>query len=266
MTTLPKMYKEMDKVILEIKKQVGIVTINRPEKRNALNQELRDKLYEIMRKIDSSNDIRVMILTGVGYAFVAGADIAAMKKYTPEDAKSASKRGSELFLFIENMRIPTIAAINGWALGGGCELAMACDIRICSNTAKLGQPEVTVGIIPGYGATIRLPHIIGPAKAKELIYTGRIIDAAEAERIGLVNFVVPKQRLMKEAMKLARKIADGPTAIQFAKQAINGALELPKREAMEQASNLYGKVYETRDSREGISAYLEKRRPKFTGQ
>jgi enoyl-CoA hydratase len=164
------------------------------------------------------------------------------------------------------MRIPVIAAITGWALGGGCELAMACDIRICSDTAKLGQPEVSVGIIPGYGAPIRLPRLIGIGRAKELIYTGRIFDAAEAERIGLVNFVVPKQNLMKEAMKLAKKIADGPTAIQFAKKAINEALELPKKEAMERASNLYGEVYKTKDSMEGISAYLEKRRPRFTGK
>ena len=256
----------MDKVILEIKEQIAIITINRPEKRNALNQELQAELYEIMRKIDSRDDIRVIILTGVDDAFVAGADIASMREYTPEDAKRASEHGSKLFLFIENMRIPAIAAINGWALGGGCELAMACDIRICSDTAKLGQPEVTVGIIPGYGAPIRLPRLIGLARAKELIYTGRVIDAAEAERIGLVNAVVPKMRLMKEAMKVARRIAQGPAAIQFAKKAINEALELPTIEAMGRVSKLYGEVYKTRDSREGISAYLEKRRPRFTGQ
>jgi len=256
----------MDKVILEIKEHIAIITINRPEKRNALNQELRAELYEVMQKIDSRDDILVTILTGVGDAFLAGADISTMREYTPKDAKNASEHGSKLFLFIENMRIPTIAAINGWALGVGCELAMACDIRICSDTAKLGQPEVTVGIIPGYGAPIRLPRLIGPARAKELIYTGRVIDAAEAERIGLVNFVVPKQGLMKRSMKVARRIAQGPTAIQFAKKAINEAFELPTSAAMERASKLYGEVYKTRDSREGISAYLEKRRPRFTGQ
>ena len=152
----------MDKVTLEIKEKIAYITINRPEKRNALNEEVRSDLYETLKHIDSRDDIRVAIITGAGDAFVAGADIAAMKDYEPEDAKKASQHGSDIFLFIENMRIPVIAAINGWALGGGCELALACDIRICSSTAMLGQPEVTVGIIPGYGANIRLPRLIGP--------------------------------------------------------------------------------------------------------
>jgi len=256
----------MDEVIVEVRERITIITINRPEKHNALNQEIREKLYNIMRKMESGNDIRVMILTGAGDAFVAGADIGPMKEYTPEDAKKASEHGSGLFLFIEKMRFPVIAAINGWALGGGCELAMACDIRICSDTARLGQPEVTVGIIPGYGAPIRLPRLIGPARAKELIYTGRIVDADEAERIGLVNFVVPKERLMEEAMKIAKKIAQGPAAIRFAKKAINETSELSTSEAMEHASKLYGEVYKTKDSKEGILAYLDKRRPRFVGQ
>lgn len=256
----------MDKVTLEIKEKIAYITINRPEKRNALNEEVRSDLYEILKDIDSRDDIRVAVITGAGDAFVAGADIAAMKDYEPEDAQKASQHGSDIFLFIENMRIPVIAAINGWALGGGCELALACDIRICSNTAMLGQPEVTVGIIPGYGANIRLPRLIGPGKAKELIYTGRLINAAEAEKIGLVNYVVTKKDLMAEATKLAKKISKGPAAINFAKQAINKAFDLDIGQAMKLSSKLYAEVYKTQDSKKGISAYLEKRKPNFIGK
>lgn len=256
----------MDKVTLEIKEKIAYITINRPEKRNALNEEVRSDLYEILKDIGSRDDIRVAVITGAGDAFVAGADIAAMKNYEPEDAQKASQHGSDIFLFIENMRIPVIAAINGWALGGGCELALACDIRICSNTAMLGQPEVTVGIIPGYGANIRLPRLIGPGKAKELIYTGRLINAAEAEKIGLVNYVVPKKDLMTEATKLAKKISKGPAAINFTKQAINKAFDLDIGQAMKFSSELYAEVYKTQDSKEGISAYLEKRKPNFIGK
>ena len=188
-----------------------------------------------------------------------------MNAYKPEDARKASEHGSDIFLFIENIRIPVIAAINGWALGGGCELAVACDIGICSDKAMLGQPEVTVSIIPGYGANIRLLCLIGTGKAKELIYTGRLIDAAETERIGLVNHVVPKEGLFDEAIKLATKISKGPAAIRFAKQAINGAFALDAAQAMRLASRLYGEVYKTHDAKEGISAYLEKRKPELSG-
>jgi enoyl-CoA hydratase len=256
----------MNKVLLEVLDRTAIVTMNRPEKRNALNHEVRSDLYAVLKEIDSREEIRVGIITGAGEAFVAGADIAAMKDYDPDDAREASKHGSDLFLFLENMRIPMIAAINGWALGGGCELALACDLRLCADTAVLGQPEVTVGIIPGYGANVRLPRLIGPARAKELIYTGRLIDAAEAHRIGLVHTVVPKEDLMKEAMKLARRLAKGPASISFAKQAINKAFDMEIGQAMEFASALYGEVYKTRDAKEGISAYLEKRKPGFIGK
>jgi len=256
----------MDTVKLEINDRIAIVTINRPEKRNALSQEVREDLYQKLQEIDSREDIRVAIITGAGETFVAGADIASMKDYTVEDALKASRNGSLIFLFIEDMRIPVIAAINGWALGGGCELALACDIRICSDNARFGQTEVKIGIISGYGANIRLPRLIGAGKAKELIYTGRIIDAAEAERIGLVNSVVSKEILMDEAMKLAGKISKGPTSINLAKQAINKAFDLEMDDALELSSKLYGDVYNTSDSREGINAFLEKRKPEFTGK
>jgi enoyl-CoA hydratase len=256
----------LDKVTLTVREKIALITINRPEKRNALNEEVRSELYDVLQEVDGRKDILVAIITGSGEAFVAGADIAAMKHYTPEDAEKASKHGSEIFLFLENMRVPVIAAINGWALGGGCELALACDLRLCSETAMLGQPERSVGIIPGYGAPTRLPRLIGSAKAKELIYTGRLIHAAEAERIGLVNKVVPKARLMDEAMAWAREMADGPVAVQYAKRAINESSDLDTGQALALASRLYGEVYKTKDCKEGITAFLEKRKPRFMGR
>ena len=256
----------MDKVKLEVQGKVAIITINRPDKRNALNQEVRSELLKCLKEVESRKEIRATIITGAGDAFVAGADIAAMRDYTPQDAREASKHGSDVFLYIENMPMPMIAAVNGWALGGGCELAMACDLRVCSETAKFGQPEVNVGIIPGYGAPVRLTRLIGPGRAKELIFTGRIIDAAEAEKIGLVNKIVAKDELMNEAMKLAQQFAEGPAAISLAKQAINEALRLGANEAMDFLSGLYGEVYKTHDAKEGIRAHIEKRKPAFIGK
>jgi enoyl-CoA hydratase len=256
----------LDKVLLRTEERIAIVTINRPEKRNALNDEVRSDLHKTLDLINGRGDIQVAIVTGAGDAFVAGADIASMKDRTPEDAVKASKHGSDIFLFMENMRIPFIAAINGWALGGGCELALACDIRICSDKALLGQPEVKIGIIPGYGALVRLSRLIGPARAKELIYTGRLISALEARSIGLVNEVVPHEKLMDRAMEVSKQIAAGPAAICFAKQAINKSLDLETREAMEFCSNLYGETCKTQDSKEGILAYLENRKPRFIGK
>ena len=256
----------MDTVKLDIRDRIAVITINRPEKRNALSLEVREDLYQKLKEVDSMKDIRAAIITGAGEAFVAGADIASMKDYTVEDALNASRNGSRIFSFIENMRIPVIAAINGWALGGGCELALACDMRICSDDARFGQTEVKIGIIPGYGANVRLPRLIGAGKAKELIYTGRMIDAAEAEKIGLVNSVVSKKDLMDEAIKLAGRISKGPASINLAKQAINRAFDLEMDDALELSSKLYGDVYNTRDSKEGINAFLEKRKPEFTGE
>lgn len=256
----------MSFVKLEKKGPVAVITINRPEKRNSLSREVRRELYKRVKTVDAAAEIRAAIITGAGEAFVAGADIAAMQRYQVKDAIAASKEGSDLFLYIENMKIPVIAAINGWALGGGCELALSCDIRICSENAAFGQPEVKIGIIPGYGANIRLPRIIGEARAKELIYLGRIIDAVEAEKIGLVNLVVHRDLLMSKAMDLAVKMAEGPASISLAKRAINEAFDLNRHEATALSSRLYGEVYKTRDAMEGIGAYLEKRKPKFSGK
>ena len=256
----------MHTVKVEYRDKIALITLNRPEKRNALNRELRTDLSGVLSEVDAKPEIRVAIITGAGKAFAAGADIAALQDYTPEEAASAAREGSEIFHSIEKMRIPVIAAVNGWALGGGCELAMACDIRICSEKARFGQPEIRIGIMPGYGANIRLPLLIGPARAKELMFTGRIIDAAEAERLGLVNFVVPEQTLMEEVLAFADRLARGPAALGLIKKSVNGLQTFDMDEAIRFSSRLYGKVYETADAREGIAAFLEKRDPNFTGE
>jgi len=256
----------MPKVSLNIEDGVAVITINRPEKRNALNAQVRSELFETVMALSGRDDVRAMVITGAGDAFVAGADIAAMKDYTPDFAAGSAKEGCDLPSFIEDMPIPVIAAVNGWALGGGCELALACDIRICSEGARFGQPEIRIGIMPGYGATVRLPRLIGSGRAKELIFTGRIIDAKEAERIGLVNAVYPEQDLMKEAMALAGRLSRGPASIGPAKRAVSKAFDLPQDEAIALAVELYGEIFTTDDAREGISAYLEKRKPQFRGR
>ncbi len=253
----------MGYIKLEKKDKIAVITMNRPEKRNALNSEVRQELYTVLKQIDSDKNIRSVIITGAGEAFVAGADIQAMKNYTVEEAIESSRTGSQIFSYIEALRPPVIAAINGWALGGGLELALACDIRICSENAQFGQPEVKIGLLPGYGAGIRLPRIIGIAKAKEMIYFGKIITAHEAQKVGLVTLVTSTSDLLLKAMELAQKLVQGPAAISLAKQAINSAFDVS--EALEVSSKLYGAAYKTNDAREGILAYLEKREPIFKG-
>ena len=250
----------------EIERDVAVVVIDRPEKKNALNKELREELYNTVKNVVSIKDIKAIIITGVEDVFVAGADIMTMKDYTEEDAKEASLHGSKIFSYIEDTGLPVSAAVNGWALGGGLELALACDIRISSEDARFGQPEVRLGIMPGYGATFRLPKIIGMGRAKELIITGRIIDAHEAERIGLVSEVVKKEELMKRAKDIARGLSGATVAIGFVKDAINKAFDMKKEDAIKYISNLYGKLYNTCDTKEGIRAYLEKRKPCFKGE
>ncbi len=255
----------MGYVKLEKKDRIAVITMNRPEKRNALNAEVRRELFNVLKSIDSDKKIRSLIITGSGEAFIAGADIQAMKNYTVEEAVESSRQGSRVFSYIEKMRIPVIAAINGWALGGGLELALACDIRICSDNAQFGQPEIKIGILPGYGATIRLPRIIGVARAKEMIYFGKIITAKEAEKIGLVTQVTTPSDLMEKAMELAQKLVQGPASLTLAKQAIDSSFDLNLNEAFKLSSKLYGDAYKTNDAREGIRAYLEKRKPIFKG-
>lgn len=256
----------MDCVTLDVHERVALVTLNRPEKRNALNADMRTRLEDVVQRIASSPNIRSAVVTGAGEAFAAGADIAPMASYTPEDAEEASRHGSRAFSAIENACIPFIAAVNGWALGGGCELALACDIRLCSEQATFGQPEIRLGLIPGYGATVRLPRLIGMGRALELILTGRTVDARKAEQIGLVTAVFPPDRLLFEALDLGGRLARGPAALALAKRAVRKGANRPLQEGLDLASRLYAEAYQTRDSREGIQAYLEKRRPDFLGE
>ncbi len=254
-------------LIYETDGRIGIIKINRPEVRNVLNWETWMELEELLKRLHSEPEIRVGIVTGIGdEAFIAGADLRMLKDRTPQDAVNASKKANEILLFMESMEEPMIAAINGWALGGGCEIALACDIRIASERAQLGQTEVRVGIMPGYGGNVRLMRLIGSGRAKEMIYTGKIVNAEEAERIGLVNRVVPHEKLMEEALAMARQIARGPASVHLAKQAMFHAAQLPLREALIKDSEIYGEVYKTKDFKEGVTAFLEKRKPGFRNE
>ena len=243
---------------------IGILSINRPKALNALNTNL---LTELNRAIDMAckdNEVDVMVITGEGKAFIAGADISEMKSMMAEDARDFSKLGNALFRKIELMEKPVIAAINGFALGGGCELAMGCDIRIAGEKAKFGQPEVSLGITPGFGGTQRLSRLVGIAKAKELIFTGRIIDAEVAEKIGLVNEVVPQEELMDRAIEMAKKISSASkTAIKYSKSAINRGFETDIETGLDMERDLFALCFATFDQKEGMEAFLQKRKPKF---
>lgn len=240
---------------------VGIVTINRPNALNALNSQVLDELNEVFSKIDLEA-VRAVILTGAGEkSFVAGADISEMSTATKVEAEKFGKKGNDVFRKIETFPIPVIAAINGFALGGGCELAMSCDIRICSENSLFGQPEVGLGITPGFGGTQRLARLVGLGKAKELIYTGNNIKAAEALNIGLVNHVYPLENLMDEAMKLATKIAkNAPIAVRASKKAINTGIDVDMDRAIIIEEKIFATCFETEDQVEAMKAFLEKRK------
>lgn len=252
----------MTHILLEKKGNVAIATIDRPKALNALNSEVLKDLNTLVDEVNADEEIRVLILTGSGEkAFVAGADIGEMSNLTKEEGEAFGKRGNDAFRKLETLPIPTIAAVNGYALGGGCELAMACDIRISSDTAVFGQPETGLGITPGFGGTQRLARLVGPGMAKQLIYSARNIKADEALRIGLVNAVYPAEELMPAAEKLAETIAkNAPIAVRACKQAINEGLELPMDEAIVLEEKLFGSCFETEDQKEGMGAFLEKRK------
>ena len=245
----------------ETKGPVGIITIDRPKALNALNSQVLDDLKEVLDGVDQQ-EIRCLIVTGSGdKSFVAGADIAAMSTMSQTEAEAFGKKGNDIFRALEVFPIPSIAAVNGFALGGGCELSMSCDFRICSENAVFGQPEVGLGITPGFGGTQRLARLVGPGMAKQLIYTAKNIKADEALRIGLVNAVFPQEQLMEEAEKLAAKIAkNAPIAVRASKKAINDGLQVEMDKAIEIEEKLFGSCFESYDQKEGMGAFLEKRK------
>ena len=246
---------------------VAVIRINRPEAMNALNSKVLSDLARAVMEVEEDDEIRAVIVTGEGTAFVAGADIREMLTKTPLEARKFTQLGQSVFKRIENLSKPVIAAVNGFALGGGAELALACDFIIASTKAKFGLPEVGLGIHPGFGGTQRLPRTIGKAKAKELIYTGKIIDAAEAERIGLVNRVVGHTELFSEAKKVAKIIAaKGPIAVALAKSTINKGFETDLNTALAYETESVSLTFSTEDKNEGMSAFVEKRKPEFKGK
>jgi enoyl-CoA hydratase len=251
-------------IIVDKEDGVGIVKMSRPTAMNALNTETLGELKEAFAHLNEDDGVKVIIVTGEGKAFVAGADIGEMKDMSADEAKAFSQKGQKVFDLIAEMDKPVIAAVNGFALGGGCELAMACDIRIASEKAKLGQPEVNLGVIPGFAGTQRLSRLVGTAKAKELIFTGDMIDAQTALAIGLVNQVVAADQLMDVCMEMASKIASkGPTAVKLAKRVIDRGIEEELFNASERESDLFGKCFDSGEAKEGMTAFLEKRKPNW---
>jgi len=255
-------------LLFDVRNRVAFVTINRPDKLNALNDSVMEELSRAVEEIASRGDIAGAIVTGAGpKAFVAGADIGDLAKQGPFDGKARALRGQAILRRLETCGKPVVAAVNGFALGGGCELAMACHLRVASQSAKFGQPEVKLGIAPGYGGTQRLPRLVGKGRALELILTGRTIDAEEAQRIGLVNRVVPGEKLMDEAEQLLRGIlAMGPLAVNLSMEAVDHGLDLPLDEGLLLEANHFGLLAATEDMREGTAAFLEKREAKFRGK
>lgn len=251
----------MEFVKYEVRENIGIITIDRPKALNALNEQVMTELNQTFIDVDTKT-IRCLILTGGGIkSFVAGADIGTMSKMTKAEAQRWGKFGNDLFLGIEEFPVPVIAAVNGFALGGGCELSMACDIRICSENAIFGQPEVSLGITPGFGGTQRLARHVGASIANELVLTARKINAQEAHRIGLVSHVYPQAELMDEAMKLAKEIAgNAPIAVRACKKAIHEGLQVNIDAAIKIEEELFSSCFETYDQQEGMAAFLEKRK------
>jgi enoyl-CoA hydratase len=247
---------------------IGYVTINRPKVLNALSMKTVKELTDAFEKLGKDRKVAVVILTGSGEkAFVAGADISEFVKLKPDGARDYAVRGQRLLNIIERLGKPVIAAVNGFALGGGCEIAMACTVRIASENAKLGQPEVSLGLIPGFGGTQRLPRLIGKGRAYEMILTGNPIDAATAEKFGLVNRVVPQDRLLEECVTIAKTIAKrGPIAVKYCLEAVDRGLNGSLDDGLALEADLFGLVFGSKDSKEGVKAFIEKRKPDFRGR
>lgn len=249
---------------LEYQGNISVITMNRPEAMNALSTQVFEELNTAFDELEAKGDIRVLIITGAGKAFVAGADIAEMSDKNSEQGTVFSKFGQDTFNRMSTLKFPVIAAVNGFALGGGCEFAMACDFRIASNFAKFGQPEVNLGLIPGYCGNLRLPKIIGLSNALYLLMTADMIDATEALRLGLVQKVVPAEELMTECMNIAAKIASkGKIAVQKTKEVAINAFEMNFKEACQYEAREFGNLFGNGESGEGMRAFLEKRKPNW---
>jgi len=255
-------------LLVSIKDRVAVVTINRPDKLNALNAKCKSELKDLFTNLKANPDVDAVILTGAGEkGFVAGTDIGELTSLDAKTGKEFSERGNAIFNIIQHLGKPVIAAVNGYALGGGCELAMACHFRIASENAKFGQPEVNLGTFPGYGGTQRLPRLVGYGRAMEMILTGNQIDANEAYRIGLVNKVVALTELLPTAESIARTlISKGQPAVRLALKAINATLEKSLSDGLKTEAELWGECCTTEDFKEGTKAFLEKRKPVFKGK
>jgi len=256
-----------ENILVEKKESIAVLKINRPNMLNALNKDTILELTKAVEELEKDKNIKVVILTGEGKAFIAGADIKQMKDMNPAEAKKFAEGGHNLLMKIEKSRLPFIAAVNGYALGGGCEVMMACDICIASASAKIGQPEINLGIHPGFGGTQRLPRLVGRTKAKQLLLIGDNIDANEALRIGLVNMVVPDDKIMEDAEKIASKIA-GKSTVQtaFIKSLVNKGMDIDLNKACSLEISYFSKSFQTEDQKEGMTAFLEKRKPNFKGK
>ncbi|HET7290861.1 MAG TPA: enoyl-CoA hydratase-related protein [Vicinamibacteria bacterium] len=259
---------EYQSLLVQKREGVAFVTINRPDKLNALNDRVMEELDSAFAALGADAEVRGVVLTGAGEkAFVAGADIGELSEQSPVGGKDKSVRGQRVLDRIEGLGKPVVAAVNGFALGGGCELAMACHVRVASENARLGTPEVKLGLMCGYAGTQRLARLVGKGRALEILLTGEPVDAAEAHRIGLVNRVVPKDSLLAEAEALLRKmIANAPVSLRFSIEAVNAGLELPFAEAQYLEATLFGLLCTTEDMKEGTRAFLEKRPAKFQGK
>ena len=250
----------------EVADRIATITVSRPDKLNALNDAIIAELGRAIEDARARPDVGAVLLTGAGRAFVAGADIGELVEQTPAEARRRALAGQAVFRRFETSPKPTLAAVNGFALGGGCELAMACHVRLASEAAKFGQPEVKLGITPGYGGTQRLPRLVGRGRALQLLLTGELIDAQEALRIGLANAVVSAAELLPTARRLLQAmLAQGPTAVALCIDAVNRGEEMPLEDALALEASYFGLCAATAEMREGMSAFLEKRAPKFSG-
>lgn len=257
-------YKEL---LFEVNKKVALITLNRPKALNVLGRNILTELKLLLSHIQSNKSIRSVMITGSGKAFAAGADIKQMSTMNPDQAKEFAQMGQELFSFMESMPQPIIACINGFALGGGCELACACDLRTAAKNIKIGEPEVNLGIVPGFGGTLRLPRLIGLSQAKRMILLGEALTAEEAERIGLIHKVFDSQHLLSETLKIAANLASKPAfSLAQAKKLLRKTLDLSINEAEGKEAAAFMECFQTKDQKEGMQAFLEKRAPQFEGR